>query len=280
MVFVELLEGNEGVSMWRLFPQKNKYVQEEADFDFDATKAIPKHIAIIMDGNGRWAQNRRLPRIAGHKEGMETVKKVTKHASRLGVKVLTLYAFSTENWKRPTEEVNFLMQLPVDFFDTFVPELIAENVQVHVMGYTEYLPAHTQEAVKNAVAQTKDNTGMILNFALNYGSRAEIITATQAMAQEMLDTGASVDSLNEEQMSKHLMTGFLPEELRDPELVIRTSGEERISNFLLWQIAYSELFFTDALWPDFNGELLEMAIASYQNRNRRFGGLSKKEEQK
>lgn len=280
MVFVELMEGNEGVSMWRLFPQKNKYVQEEADFDFDATKAIPKHIAIIMDGNGRWAQNRRLPRIAGHKEGMETVKKVTKHASKLGVKVLTLYAFSTENWKRPTEEVNFLMQLPVDFFDTFVPELIAENVQVHVMGYTEYLPAHTQEAVKNAVAQTKDNTGMILNFALNYGSRAEIITATQAMAQEMLDTGASVDSLNEEQMSKHLMTGFLPEELRDPELVIRTSGEERISNFLLWQIAYSELFFTDALWPDFNGELLEMAIASYQNRNRRFGGLSKKEEQK
>lgn len=266
--------------MWRLFPQKNKYVQEEADFDFDATKAIPKHIAIIMDGNGRWAQNRRLPRIAGHKEGMETVKKVTKHASKLGVKVLTLYAFSTENWKRPTEEVNFLMQLPVDFFDTFVPELIAENVQVHVMGYTEYLPAHTQEAVKNAVAQTKDNTGMILNFALNYGSRAEIITATQAMAQEMLDTGASVDSLNEEQMSKHLMTGFLPEELRDPELVIRTSGEERISNFLLWQIAYSELFFTDALWPDFNGELLEKAIASYQNRNRRFGGLSKKEEQK
>lgn len=266
--------------MWRLFPQKNKYVQEEADFDFDATKVIPKHIAIIMDGNGRWAQNRRLPRIAGHKEGMETVKKVTKHASKLGVKVLTLYAFSTENWKRPTEEVNFLMQLPVDFFDTFVPELIAENVQVHVMGYTEYLPAHTQEAVKNAVAQTKDNTGMILNFALNYGSRAEIITATQAMAQEMLDTGASVDSLNEEQMSKHLMTGFLPEELRDPELVIRTSGEERISNFLLWQIAYSELFFTDALWPDFNGELLEMAIASYQNRNRRFGGLSKKEEQK
>lgn len=266
--------------MWRLFPQKNKYVQEEADFDFDATKAIPKHIAIIMDGNGRWAQNRRLPRIAGHKEGMETVKKVTKHASKLGVKVLTLYAFSTENWKRPTEEVNFLMQLPVDFFDTFVPELIAENVQVHVMGYTEYLPAHTQEAVKNAVAQTKDNTGMILNFALNYGSRAEIITATQAMAQEMLDAGASVDSLNEEQMAKHLMTGFLPEELRDPELVIRTSGEERISNFLLWQIAYSELFFTDALWPDFNGELLEMAIASYQNRNRRFGGLSKKEEQK
>ncbi|WP_303218696.1 isoprenyl transferase [Enterococcus asini] len=266
--------------MWRLFPQKNKYVQEEADFDFDATKAIPKHIAIIMDGNGRWAQNRRLPRIAGHKEGMETVKKVTKHASKLGVKVLTLYAFSTENWKRPTEEVNFLMQLPVDFFDTFVPELIAENVQVHVMGYTEYLPTHTQEAVKNAVAQTKDNTGMILNFALNYGSRAEIITATQAMAQEMLDTGASVDSLNEEQMAKHLMTGFLSEELRDPELVIRTSGEERISNFLLWQIAYSELFFTDALWPDFNGELLEMAIASYQNRNRRFGGLSKKEEQK
>lgn len=261
--------------MWRFFPQKNKYVQEEAEFTFDSNKAVPKHIAIIMDGNGRWAQNRRLPRVAGHKEGMETVKTITKHASSLGIKVLTLYAFSTENWKRPEEEVSFLMQLPVDFFDKFVPELIKENVKVNVMGYTEFLPAHTQEAVKKAIEQTKDNTGMVLNFALNYGSRAEIVTAVKDIYTELKKTDAKEEEITEALISEHLMTGFLPSELRDPELLIRTSGEERISNFLLWQIAYSELFFTDALWPDFNGELLEMAIASFQNRDRRFGGLKK-----
>ena len=151
------------------------------------------------------------------------------------------------------------MQLPVDFFDTFVPELIKENVQVKVMGFTDSLPLHTQEAVKRAIDQTKDNTGMILNFALNYGSRAEILT------EDMLGT--------------HLMTGFLPSPLRDPELVIRTSGEERVSNFLLWQIAYSELFFTKALWPDFDAALLEDAIGSFQQRNRRFGGLKTEEEE-
>lgn len=261
--------------MWRFFPQKNKYVQEEAEFTFDRNKAVPKHIAIIMDGNGRWAQNRRLPRVAGHKEGMETVKTITKHASRLGVKVLTLYAFSTENWKRPEEEVSFLMQLPVDFFDKFVPELIKENVKVHVMGYTEFLPAHTQDAVKRAIEQTKDNTGMVLNFALNYGSRAEIVTAFKDIYAEFKENDASKEDITEEVISNHLMTSFLPAELQNPELLIRTSGEERISNFLLWQIAYSEFFFTDALWPDFNGELLEMAIATFQNRDRRFGGLKK-----
>lgn len=261
--------------MWRFFPQKNKYVQEEAAFTFDHNKEIPKHIAIIMDGNGRWAQNRRLPRVAGHKEGMETVKKITKHASRLGVKVLTLYAFSTENWKRPEEEVSFLMQLPVDFFDKFVPELIKENVKVNVMGYIEFLPAHTQDAVKRAIEQTKDNTGMVLNFALNYGSRAEIVTAVQDIYTEFKEKDAKKEAITEEVISNHLMTGFLPAELQNPELLIRTSGEERISNFLLWQIAYSEFFFTDALWPDFNGELLEMAIATFQNRDRRFGGLKK-----
>ncbi len=265
--------------MLRFFPQKNKYIQEEGEYEFHSDLPVPKHLAIIMDGNGRWAQNRRLPRVAGHKEGMETVKKITKHASDLGVKVLTLYAFSTENWKRPTEEVDFLMQLPVDFFDTFVPELIKENVRVNVMGYQEFLPAHTQDAVKRAIEQTKDNSGMILNFALNYGSRAEIVTAVKAVYQEV-KAADDVELIDEEMIADHLMTGFLPQELRDPELVIRTSGEERISNFLLWQIAYSELFFTDALWPDFNEELLEISIASFQNRDRRFGGLKNKEEKK
>ncbi|ALS00786.1 UDP pyrophosphate synthase [Enterococcus silesiacus] len=265
--------------MLRFFPQKNKYIQEESSFTFNSDGVIPKHVAIIMDGNGRWAQNRRLPRIAGHKEGMNTVKKITKHASKLGIKVLTLYAFSTENWKRPTDEVSFLMQLPVDFFDTFVPELIKENVKVHVMGYKEFLPAHTQDAVERAIEQTKNNTGMVLNFALNYGSRAEIITAVKEIAEKTANNELSPADITDETIAEHLMTGFLTEELRDPELLIRTSGEERISNFLLWQIAYSELFFTDALWPDFNDELLEHALASFQNRNRRFGGLKETEEE-
>ena len=227
--------------MLRFFPQKDKYIQEETEYSFDKNLAIPKHVAIIMDGNGRWAQNRRLPRVAGHKEGMETVKKVTKHASHLGIKVLTLYAFSTENWKRPEEEVNFLMQLPCDFFDAFVPDLIKENVRVNVMGYKEFLPAHTQDAVERAIDQTKDNTGMVLNFALNYGGRSEIVTAVQEVYQELVQTNGEASSIDEEMIAEHLMTGFLPKEMRDPELLIRTSGEERISNFLLWQIAYSEL---------------------------------------
>lgn len=264
--------------MLRFFPQKDKYIKEAAEHPFDAALPVPKHIAIIMDGNGRWAQNRRLPRVAGHKEGMETVKKITTHASRLGVNVLTLYAFSTENWKRPNEEVDYLMQLPVDFFDTFVPELIKENVKVHVMGFTESLPVHTQEAVRNAIEQTKGNTGMVLNFALNYGSRAEILQAVQSLYKE-ISAESEQPEITEEMINQHLMTGFLSADLIDPELVIRTSGEERISNFLLWQIAYSELFFTKALWPDFDPVLLEDAIGSFQQRNRRFGGLKPKEEE-
>lgn len=265
--------------MLRFFPQKNKYIQKESTFTFDSEGPIPGHVAVIMDGNGRWAQNRRLPRIAGHKEGMNTVKKITKHASKLGIKVLTLYAFSTENWKRPTDEVSFLMQLPVDFFDTFVPELIKENVKVQVMGYKELLPAHTQDAIERAIEQTKNNTGMILNFALNYGSRAEILTAVKEIAAKAANNQLSTDEITEATIEDHLMTSFLSEDLRDPELLIRTSGEERISNFLLWQIAYSELFFSDALWPDFNDKLLENALASFQNRNRRFGGLKETEEE-
>ncbi|MDT1938720.1 isoprenyl transferase [Carnobacterium divergens] len=225
-----------------------------------------------MDGNGRWAQKKFLPRVAGHREGMNTVKKITKHASKLGVKVLTLYAFSTENWKRPNDEVNFLMQLPVDFFDTFVPDLIEENVQVNVMGFIDELPAHTKKAVGNAIRDTKDNTGMILNFALNYGSRSELIEATKKMAEKVQQNEITLDEINEETFEKELMTSSLGE-FQEPDLLVRTSGEERISNFLLWQIAYSEFYFTKILWPDFSEEVLENAIGIYQKRNRRFGGL-------
>ncbi|MBV0929165.1 isoprenyl transferase [Lentilactobacillus sp. IMAU92037] len=234
---------------------------------------IPNHVAIIMDGNGRWAQKRHLPRIAGHKQGMETVKTVTKAASKLGVKVLTLYAFSTENWKRPTDEVSFLMGLPVKFFNNFIPELIENNVQVKVMGLTDQLPPKTQQAVRNAIADTSQCTGMILNFALNYGSRLDIKLAVQQIASEAKAGKVDPQKIDDAMISNHLMTGFLGD-FQDPDLLIRTSGEERISNFLLWQIAYSELVFTDTLWPDFDGVNLSQMIEEYQQRDRRFGGLN------
>lgn len=233
---------------------------------------IPAHVAIIMDGNGRWAKQRHLPRVAGHKQGMETVKTITKAASRLGVKVLTLYAFSTENWKRPTSEVSYLMRLPVDFFGTFMPELIEENVRVMVMGELAALPAKTQQAARDAMADTAANTGMILNFALNYGGRDELIQATKAIAAEAAAGKLDPSAIDAETVADHLMTQPLGE-LADPDLLIRTSGEERISNFLLWQLAYSELVFTDTFWPDFTAETLQACIADYQSRDRRFGGL-------
>lgn len=233
---------------------------------------IPAHIAIIMDGNGRWAQARHLPRVAGHKQGMQTVKTVTMAASDLGVKVLTLYAFSTENWKRPTDEVSYLMQLPIRFFKTFVPDLVAHNVKVMVMGDISKLPAATQKAVQDAINDTSKCTGMILNFALNYSGRDEIVRAMKSIATEVQAGSLTPDDIDEQVVSDHLMSGSLGE-LADPDLLIRTSGEERISNFLLWQIAYSEFVFTDTYWPDFDGQALRQAIIEFQGRHRRFGGL-------
>ena len=233
---------------------------------------IPHHIAIIMDGNGRWAQKRHLPRVAGHKQGMQTVKTITIAASNLGVKVLTLYAFSTENWKRPSSEVNYLMQLPIRFFSTFVPDLVKNNVRVMVMGDIQRLPAKTQPAVNDAVADTANCDGMVLNFALNYGSRDEITRAVQEVAAAVQAGTISPEAIDEELVSQHLMTAPLGE-FADPDLLIRTSGEERISNFLLWQLAYSELEFVPEHWPDFDAESLKRAIIEFQGRHRRFGGL-------
>ncbi|MGM9986524.1 MAG: isoprenyl transferase [Bacillaceae bacterium] len=230
---------------------------------------IPKHVAIIMDGNGRWAKKRNLPRVAGHKQGMETVKQITKAANALGVKVLTLYAFSTENWKRPKKEVEFLMKLPEEFMGTFLPELIKENVVVKMMGNTEELPSYTYRAIEKAVEETKHNTGLVLNFALNYGSRNEITQAVQQIASACQAGEIKADEITDETISNYLLT----KDYDDPELLIRTSGELRISNFLLWQIAYSELYFTDVFWPDFSEEHFVEAIAEYQQRNRRYGGL-------
>lgn len=236
---------------------------------------IPAHIAIIMDGNGRWAQHRHLPRVAGHKQGMQTVKKVTMAASDLGVKALSLYAFSTENWKRPATEVNYLMQLPIRFFATFVPDLVKHNVKVMVMGDITRLPEATQKAVKDAIKDTADCDGMILNFALNYGSRDEITRAVRDIATEVKDGQLDPSAITEQTISDHLMSAPLGK-LADPDLLIRTSGEERISNFMLWQIGYSELEFVPEHWPDFDGETLKRAIIEFQGRHRRFGGLVNK----
>ncbi|HZH61234.1 MAG TPA: isoprenyl transferase [Metabacillus sp.] len=230
---------------------------------------IPNHIAIIMDGNGRWAKKRALPRMAGHHEGMKVVRRITKQASALGVKALTLYAFSTENWKRPKIEVDYLMKLPEEFLTTYLPELIEENVQVRVMGDKNRLPIHTLKAVEKAIEDTKTNDGLILNFALNYGSRSEIITAVQEIAKDVETGKLNREEIDETLFSNYLMTQTLP----DPDLLIRTSGEIRLSNFMLWQLAYTEFWFTDVLWPDFNEQCLLQAIDTYQQRGRRFGGI-------
>ncbi|MCK6257042.1 isoprenyl transferase [Fictibacillus sp. KIGAM418] len=230
---------------------------------------IPAHVAIIMDGNGRWAKRRGLPRVAGHHEGMKVVKKVVKHASDLGVKVLTLYAFSTENWKRPRDEVDFLMKLPGEFLNSFLPELIEQNVRVTIMGHKEVLPIHTIQAVDEAIEKTKNNTGLVLNFALNYGSRNEITTALTQIIQDIGKGAVKQEDVSEELISQYLMSASLP----DPDLLIRTSGEVRLSNFMLWQLAYSEFWFTDINWPDFTEEHLKKAIYDYQNRGRRYGGV-------
>ncbi|WP_449540039.1 isoprenyl transferase [Ferdinandcohnia sp. Marseille-Q9671] len=229
---------------------------------------IPDHIAIIMDGNGRWAKKRSLPRTAGHHEGMKVVKRVTKLASKLGVKTLTVYAFSTENWKRPEDEVNFLLKLPQEFMGTFLPELIEENVQVRIMGNEEEIPAHTQNAVNKAIQETKQNTGLVLNFALNYGGRAEILGAVNKIITDSKE-GKLKNEVDEQQFSRYLMS----DGLSDPDLLIRTSGEIRLSNFMLWQLAYTEFWFTDVLWPDFKERHLLEAIHAFQKRGRRFGGI-------
>ncbi|MGM7681669.1 isoprenyl transferase [Cytobacillus sp. Hm23] len=253
------------------FWKNRKPNSSEQVYTIDTIKKnpIPEHIAIIMDGNGRWAQKRALPRIAGHHEGTKVVRKITKLANSLGVKVLTLYAFSTENWKRPKSEVDYLMKLPEEFLQTFLPELIKENVQVRVMGMKDSLPEHTFRAVQNAINKTSDNDGMILNFALNYGSRNEIVQAVNSIIADQKSGILKEEEVTEDIFSTYLMT----EELSDPDLLIRTSGVVRLSNFMLWQLSYAEFWFTETLWPDFSEEHFLEAIDEFQKRARRFGGV-------
>lgn len=231
-------------------------------------KKIPAHIAIIMDGNGRWAKQRGLPRTAGHKQGAQTIRTIAIACNNRGVKALTVYAFSTENWKRPPEEVDYLCKLPRFFFQRYMEELMKNNIQVRFLGEIERFPEDTRKVILTAAERTKNNTGLVLSLAVNYGGRREITLAARHYAEAVLAKQADLD-IDEKTFGTYLMTKDLP----DVDLMIRTSGELRLSNFLLWQNAYSEFIFTPVAWPDFDEEELDRAIDEYTERDRRYGGL-------
>lgn len=233
---------------------------------------LPNHIAIIMDGNGRWAQRRSMPRSFGHKAGVESLRSMVKLCSELGVKVLTCYAFSTENWKRPQDEVNMLMDLLVEYLEKELRELHNNNVKINAIGQLQELPKAPQEAVARAIKHTENNQGLILNLALSYGGRKEITDAVVKIAAMVKEEQIQVSDINEQLIGRHLYTAGMP----DPDLLVRPSGDFRISNFLLWQLAYTEFWLSDVMWPDFRREHLLKAIIDYQGRERRFGGLKKK----
>ena len=230
---------------------------------------LPNHVAIIMDGNGRWAKKRLLPRSAGHRAGMHKVKDIIRFSSDIGVSYLTLYAFSTENWKRPKTEIGVLMNLLIEFLTKELKELNEKNVIFKTLGDISMLPEAVNDVLNNAVETTKNNSGMTLNIALNYGSRSEIVRAVQRICSDIQDGNIKTEDITENLISDYLETANQP----DPDLLIRTSGEERLSNYLLYQLAYSELYFTPTLWPDFDETEYEKALADFQNRTRRYGGL-------
>lgn len=242
-------------------PQDNKQI------------VLPRHVAVIMDGNGRWAKARHLPRLSGHNAGMLAMKEIVRRASDLGLSYLTVYAFSTENWKRSVEEVGGIFMLLVKYVASELEELNRENVRVRVLGKYDVIPNAAKAALEKTVRTTDKNTGLQFNIALNYGGRAEILRAVNRILAER---GGSIKPVTEEELSAHLYTGTENGNIPDPDLIIRTSGEERLSNFLLWQGAYSELAFTDVLWPDFTPELFEEILYDFTKRDRRFGGRKEK----
>jgi undecaprenyl diphosphate synthase len=253
-----------------MFFRKEKAFKNSSAKELDLNN-IPMHIAIIMDGNGRWAKRKSLPRTIGHRAAVETIKDIVKACSSFGVKYLTLYAFSTENWKRPSDEVSALMNLLVEFLTKELNELHNNNVILNYIGDISELPQLCQKTLIDSHKKTQNNTGLNLNLALNYGGRAEIRNAIVNIAEDVkkgiINTGCIDDAL----ISKYLFTANIP----DPDILIRPSGEYRISNFLLWQIAYTELWFSNVLWPDFRREHLIQAIIDYQKRDRRYGGIKK-----
>jgi len=230
---------------------------------------LPRHVAVIMDGNGRWAQKRHLPRIAGHRSGTQSARITIETCARLKIEALTLYAFSVENWRRPKTEIDFLMALLREYLRKEMPLLQKNEIRMRFLGRIEELPAGVQNDVRDAMEQTAENKGMVLCVALNYGGRAEIVDAMNAILSEPNGHHGASQRITEEQVSRHLYTEGLP----DPDLLIRTSGEMRVSNFLLWQIAYAEIFVTETLWPDFNRARLLEALLEYQKRERRYGGI-------
>lgn len=235
----------------------------------DGDVGVPCHVAVIMDGNGRWAQARGLPRTEGHRRGMETVRRIIRHASGRGIGYLTLYSFSSENWRRPAEEVGFLMGLLKYFIRRDLAELHAENVRITVIGEREGLAPDIAGLLGEAEALTADNTGLRLVIAFNYGSRDEIVRAARILAERLARGEIGPEGIDRDSLSAALYTGAIP----DPDLVIRTSGEQRLSNFLMWQAAYSELVFSPVHWPDFDEAAFDAAIDEYNGRERRFGGV-------
>lgn len=228
---------------------------------------LPKHIAIIMDGNRRWAKAKGMPTSFGHKEGAKTLEKIVRYANKIGIKYITVYAFSTENWKRAEEEVSTLMNLFQSYLDDYSKRADSENIKVKIIGSKERLSEKMKESIEKCMERTKDNTGITFNIALNYGGRDELIKAIQKIAQEVKEEKVNPEEISEEMVSNQLYTKGQP----DPDLVIRTSGEIRLSNFLPWQVVYSELLFVDKNWPDFTEQDLDEAILEYQKRTRKFG---------
>lgn len=230
---------------------------------------IPQHIGIIMDGNGRWATRRGLPRSAGHAAGAKTLDKITRCAEKLGVRYVTVYAFSTENWKRPKDEVQALMKLMIDYLDDYKRVLGGENIRIRIIGKREELSEEINRKIDIVEENTKENDKITLTIAINYGGREEIVNAAKQLCQKVADGEISTDDINEDMLSKHMYTSFMP----DPDFIIRPSGELRLSNFLLWQSAYTEFWYSDICWPDFSESDLHQAVLDFQNRNRRFGGV-------
>ena len=247
--------------------------KDELTSDLNVTQEkLPEHIAIIMDGNGRWAEEKDLARSKGHQNGVKNLKKIVKIANQLGIEHFTAYAFSTENWKRPQREVDFLMDLFERAFAREMDNFKEENIKVNVIGYKDRLPKSVTSKVRQLINKTKDNTGLELNIALDYGGQAEIVESTKKIITDVQAGNLTADELTEEKFSQYLYTAGQ----KDVDLLIRPGGEKRISNFLLWQIAYAELYFTNTYWPDFNERELKLAIKEYQKRNRRFGGIKGK----
>jgi undecaprenyl diphosphate synthase len=244
--------------------------REEADLlDKLDLNRLPQHLAVIMDGNGRWAQRRHLPRVAGHRAGVKAAREIIESCARLKLPCLTLYAFSLENWRRPQAEVDFLMRLLREYLKRELPAIHKNNIRLLIIGRSEQLPDAVRKDIEAGMRLTAKNTGMKLVVALNYGGRAELVDAFNAMLDQVRENGMSAFRADEQTISEHLYTAGLP----DPDLLIRTSGEMRVSNFLLWQIAYAEMYVTETLWPDFSRARLLEALADFQKRERRYGGL-------